>query len=654
MRIGNLALGSTAAIRSTRSKVRHLALAMQIDPIDATRLSSALSSLARRLGDAATVTVDVETSPATLALTIPWQESPEPPSIRLFFDEVSWLSKGESRALHLLIHTGNSSFRPSQHFIDEQRKALREPSREELMVSLQRSNLALRQQSEELERTVTERTADLRAETARAEKANTAKSLFLTNMSHEIRTPMNSVLGFAEILEQVVTDKRQLRYVQSIRSSGKSLLGLINDVLDLSKVEAGKLELALAGVSLKAVCDEIRSIFGQKCAEKDIELIIVTDALPPALVLDEIRLRQCLINLIGNAIKFTDQGSVELTVRASQPDDNSSVELLFAVADTGRGIPTDQQPIVFGAFEQVRGQDLNKYGGSGLGLSITKNLVKLMGGEISLRSEEGRGSTFTLRFPSVPIAAVADLKDSDTSLIHFKPATVLCVDDIPTNRALIVAFFGDEPLLIEEAKDGVEALARLAGGGIDLVLTDLKMPRMGGFELTRRIKENPMFAHIPVVALTASALLQTESQVRELCDGYLRKPVQGSMLFGELARFLDHERKRAAEPQPATVEPILHSAQAAAFVDSAMLSMPPASQLSTLAVRLQQRRARWSELRASMDIQGIEAFGAEMTALGTAHSYPKLSEWGAAVVQQAQMFDMDALVQSLDLFDEIT
>ncbi|MBT5058869.1 MAG: response regulator, partial [Gemmatimonadetes bacterium] len=316
-----------------------------------------------------------------------------------------------------------------------------------------------------------------------AEAANQAKSAFLANMSHEIRTPMNAILGFSEILRGLVREGAHRQYLDHIRSSGKSLLGLINDILDLSKVEAGKLELELGAVDLAAICRDMGPIFSQRVEEKGIDFqVVVDEALSPVLVLDEVRLRQVLINLVGNAIKFTEQGQVRLSVAPRfSKDTTSRLDVLLSVTDSGIGIPTDQQESIFGAFEQTKGQSYSQFGGTGLGLAITRRLVEMMGGQIGVESAMGEGSTFEVLLRDVEIASVEELgggPEQHIDGVEFAPASVLVVDDIEANRQLVSAMLEPFGLAVKEAADGQAGIEQVQQHRPDLILTDIRMPVM--------------------------------------------------------------------------------------------------------------------------------------------------------------------------------
>jgi signal transduction histidine kinase len=266
-----------------------------------------------------------------------------------------------------------------------------------------------------------------------AEAAARAKSAFLANMSHEIRTPLNAVTGFSELLSSLVRDEKQQSYLSAIKSAGKNLLMLINDILDLSKIEAGKLDIHPSRVDLKTILAEIRHIFALQASRKDIQFIIhIEESLPPALQLDEIRLRQILLNIVGNAIKFTETGRIELIVQTvvGNPDKNL-LELHISIKDTGIGIPQDELDFIFDTFRQRTGQNNARYGGTGLGLAICKKLVEMMNGRIIVDSVEGKGSTFTIILHDVcacPDEMNVTEKNSSHENIRFEMSRVLVVD----------------------------------------------------------------------------------------------------------------------------------------------------------------------------------------------------------------------------------
>ncbi len=379
----------------------------------------------------------------------------------------------------------------------------------------------------------------------KANAANQAKSDFLANMSHEIRTPMNAILGFTEVLIEKIKDQKTLHYLNTIHTSGKSLLSLINDILDLSKVESGKINLHYTSVSVYKLFDEMKTIFSQKTSDKNIDFILeISNDIPQSLLLDEARLRQVLINIIANAVKFTRKGYIKVIVQSKNIDE-SSIDLTIQIIDTGIGIPKDKYESIFYAFEQVENQRTSKYGGTGLGLSITKKLVELMNGSISVTSELEKGSTFKINLNNIEKVSeesskIADSDNFNLETIVFEPSTVLIVDDIEYNRELIQVFLEDYNFKILKACNGKEAIQITKENHPDLILLDMKMPVMDGYEASKIIKEDDEIKDISIIALTASAMKSDEKTINEICNGYLVKPISKKNLIYELTKFLAH------------------------------------------------------------------------------------------------------------------
>ena len=418
-------------------------------------------------------------------------------------------------------------------------------------------NDELNEHRKHLEDLVCERTSDLEEAVQKAEAANQAKSEFLANMSHEIRTPMNAILGFAEILHNKIKEPELAHHTETILTSAKALLSLINGILDLSKVEAGKLELQYSAVSLTRLLDEVRMIFMQKVLEKGLDFNFqISDDIPQYLMLDPVRIKQILINMIGNSIKFTDDGyiSVTVTVSSAAEREGGKIDLSLAVEDTGIGIPADQLDIIFDAFEQTKGQDEVLYGGTGLGLAITRRLVEMMGGTITVSSEVGVGTKFVVALQGVEITSEEDqpAMTDDEKLnkilpVRFQPAKILVCDDIIFNRELIIGFLEEFDFTIFEAVNGREALEIAGREHPDLILLDMKMPVMDGYQASDILKNTEETAEIPIVAITASALKNDEELIRRVCDGYLRKPIGRSQLILEIMNFLPYESIKKSE-----------------------------------------------------------------------------------------------------------
>ncbi|MES0490201.1 MAG: ATP-binding protein [Leptospirales bacterium] len=382
-----------------------------------------------------------------------------------------------------------------------------------------------------------------------ADKANQSKTEFLTNMSHEIRTPMNTILGFTDILSGKTNDAKHLRYLNTIASSGKTLLALINDILDLSKVEAGKIELHYTATQPSVIIKEIKETFAQSANEKKLKLQIVIDPkLPQLLLLDEIRLRQVLLNLVSNAIKFTDKGSVTISAKASFKKNSSEyLNLVFSVEDTGIGIPQNLKNSIFKPFEQRIGQSHAKYGGTGLGLAISKRLAQLMNGNIKLSSKVNRGSNFTVTIKDVKIINSFDpekkiIKNIKTTI--FKPANILIVDDVKNNRELLKEYLYERGLKLIEADNGKKAIDLCRKNPPDLILMDIEMPIMNGYDAIRIIKKDDQLKSIPIVAVTASAMKARADKIRRITDGYLRKPVSEKQLLEALIKWLPVVEKK--------------------------------------------------------------------------------------------------------------
>jgi PAS domain S-box-containing protein len=406
---------------------------------------------------------------------------------------------------------------------------------------------ALLSLNQDLEKRVQERTLELQVAKEAAEQASQFKSEFLANISHEIRTPLNAVLGFTDLLEELIQDARQQGYLSSIKSSGKALLTLINDILDLSKIEAGKLEIQPESVLIHRLLQEVEQIFSLRIQQKGLQFVLECEQdLPPQLFLDEARLRQVLFNLLGNAVKFTETGTVHLSVghyaKGGTDRKPQEISLWMHVKDTGIGIAPAFLAQIFEPFSQQDRQLTKRYGGTGLGLTISKRLIEMMGGELSVSSELGKGSCFALYLPHIPVLPLAQhLTESPFALSHwrFSPGkSLLIVDEHVDNRKLIKAYLSGQSLSVEEAENTQEAFEKALQIRPDLILLDVFMPYRTGRELCQRLQSQPILAAIPVIAVSASPL-----NVRaEDCPGFkafLPKPISQEALFDVLGRFLD-------------------------------------------------------------------------------------------------------------------
>ncbi|MCP4136340.1 MAG: transporter substrate-binding domain-containing protein [bacterium] len=493
----------------------------------------------------------------------------------------------------------------------------------------------------------------------RAEASTRAKSEFLANMSHEIRTPMNAILGFSELLESMVQASLQKEYLSAIVSSGKVLLDLINDILDLSKIEAGRVELQYAPVDIQALIQGIEQIFSMKIYAKGLNFQVIVDPdLPEGLLLDEVRLRQVLFNLVGNAIKFTESGSITLAVRKSgTAHQDNSIDCIVSVSDTGIGIAEDQKELIFEPFRQHKGQQLSRYGGTGLGLAISKRLVEIMGGEMSLASIPGQGSSFFVELKNIhPAALPPPLLTRDNLVegtILFKTALVLVIDDIAHNRNLIKGFLDFPAISIIEAANGKEGTLAARTHRPNLVLMDMKMPEMDGYEAIKIFKEDDSIQSIPVIAITASALLEDEQKIRDLgFADYLRKPISKDDLFSAVLPFLPHERVAAAG-----IKPVVRDNTGLSFsisIDKDSLSHELQARLPELLTILDtDLMDAWTLVRKGFIMDRIELFAARVEELGKKYQFDIIRDWGSSLREYTKSFNIEKVTATLDIFPEL-
>jgi len=371
-----------------------------------------------------------------------------------------------------------------------------------------------------------------------AESANRAKGDFLAMMSHEIRTPLNGVLGFADLLAESKLNDQQREFLQTIRDSGGALLAILNDILDYSKIEAGKLDVDLKPTDVRQIGQSLLAFFHPLAEKKGVELRLQIHSSVPALVLcDPIRVRQIILNLMGNALKFTSRGYVEFDLRANESRQAGYSDICFYVRDSGIGISPSDQARLFEPFNQLDASTARRFGGTGLGLSIVKRLAELMGGSVRVESEVGAGTTFSVTLPCQLVKDDYDPRktmliqlDITTDFAKSRPLRILVAEDNLVNRKLarlLLQKFGYNP---DEAEDGSRAVAMALGNAYDLILMDIQMPGMDGYEAAQRIRE--MCPCPPsIVALTAHALKSDEEKSRQQgMDGHLSKPIRADLL----------------------------------------------------------------------------------------------------------------------------
>lgn len=382
-----------------------------------------------------------------------------------------------------------------------------------------------------------------------AETASLEKSEFLARMSHEIRTPLNAIIGITDILAESELKPEQEQMTRVCKNAGENLLALVNDILDMAKIEAGEVHLERIAFNLEATITTLCEIFKPKASEKKLNFNLSIDLgkQSHSIIADPTRLRQILFNLIGNAIKFTDKGEISVTIEF---DDTEKQFVRFSIKDTGVGIPLDKQHLVFQSFAQADSSITRKFGGSGLGLAISKNLVELMGGRIWFESEAGKGSHFHFTIPFILDEASQITTSTSESMdkalpyskeVIAKKPRILIVDDTEDNRFLLLTYLKNLPFEITEAENGKEALDKVFNENVDLVLMDIQMPIMDGYEATRRIRQWELEHHkkpIPIIAVSANAMLEDiQRSLNAGCTEHLTKPIKKTCLLEMIQKY---------------------------------------------------------------------------------------------------------------------
>jgi signal transduction histidine kinase/ActR/RegA family two-component response regulator len=452
---------------------------------------------------------------------------------------------------------------------------------EELLQELQRSNTELAARSKELEekaseleiknREIARASASLEDKAGELARTSKYKSDFLASMSHELRTPLNSLLILARLLadnEDRTLTVKQVEYARTICSAGQDLLALINEVLDLSKIEAGRIEIQASTVTLEDVCEYVEKTFHEVALQRRLDFAVrLAPDVPGAIVTDSHRLQQILKNLLSNAFKFTSEGSVSLEIYATGKGTPGGLglgrhkpSLAFTVTDTGIGIPKERQQAIFEAFQQGEASMSRTYGGTGLGLTISRELARLLGGEIRLTSTAGLGSTFTLLLPLVlppPELAPREPSPADPAEAEalgdpLAGRKILVIDDDSRNVFALRSLLEDRGarvLLAESARSGIALLQK--NPDVGLVLMDMMMPEVDGYQATREIRAMPAFASLPIIAVTAKAMAGDRTECLSAgCSDFLPKPVDNARLVAVLRQWLPRE---PARPEPTSL-----------------------------------------------------------------------------------------------------
>lgn len=484
----------------------------------------------------------------------------------------------------------------------------------------------------------------------KADIANKAKSIFLANMSHEIRTPMNSILGYADILNNVLTDRAHKEYVNSIILSGSGLLALINDILDLSKIEARKLALQFTNINTCTFFTEFENIFSPKLLQKGLDFSIdIASGMPAGLYIDEVRLRQILFNLIGNAIKFTDEGGIRLKVSCenlkvteySPGHTEEFIDLVIEISDTGIGIPENLQKRMFKPFTQAN--QSQKREGTGLGLAIVQRLAALMNGTVTLFSTPGEGSTFTVRIPDIAFMREFEVQppenQTDPGTIVFDKATILVVDDVEHNRKYLADALNNTKIRLVEASGGLEAIQIAKEVHPDLIITDIRMPRMDGFKLLTNIRKESSLQDIPVIAYSASVMKDQKIKIfKSEFSGLLIKPLRVAELFHELCKFLPHSLKVSDE-----------SLKKDKYIaEQPVLRLPEL--LTLLETELYQEFKKFSK---QQPIDKVIDAGTRLEGLGKTHHVNLLSGYGSELKNAAEDFNIEKMLALIKQYPDL-
>jgi signal transduction histidine kinase/CheY-like chemotaxis protein len=476
----------------------------------------------------------------------------------------------------------------------------------------------------------------------RAEHSNQEKTVFLANMSHEIRTPMNAILGFSELLQSQLHEPKQRQYLQSIRSSAASLLQIINDILDMSKIESGVMELHPEPTDLREICDFLHTLFLSPAAKKNVKLICrVVEDLPHAILMDRIRLRQILVNLVGNAVKFTERGSIDVNVLWENEPESSHITLIIEVEDTGVGIPQDKLDIIFKPFIQAGTHRDKEESGTGLGLTIVKRLTEMLGGTVTVASVPGQGTAFHLRFPHIPISArlsasQKNLPEIETDFNELHPATLLVVDDNKTNYELIAGMFADSHHQLFFSPNGEDAIAKARELKPDIILMDIRMPGMSGHEVLSAIRRIIGLELVPAIAVTASALSDEEDALREKFSGHVRKPFSKRELFDELADFLPRHKVEVAAR--------------AAEREGEIFACAPKELLAQLRQLLVES---WPAIRDSVAVNESKIFAQNLEKLGQQFQCPPLVDYAQKLSRDAENYAVTDLEKHLGEFSAL-
>lgn len=483
----------------------------------------------------------------------------------------------------------------------------------------------------------------------KAEEASKVKSEFLANVSHEIRTPLNAILGFSQWLHENAQIALHKEYLNSIITSGRSLLEVINNILDLSKLESGTIDVDLNPMNYKEIVLDIKSTFQHTIEEKGLNFKITTEkSVPEYILMDELRFYQIIYNLVSNAIKFTNKGFIHIFAFSSAAEHEDEINLIISIEDTGIGIKKEQQEQIFDSFTQQYGESNRSYDGTGLGLAIVDGLLKKLNGTVQVKSTEGKGTTFTLTFNNIKVLEPEfreeeHLKDDGADLqIVLDACTIMIVDDINFNIEVLKALINSPEVKYIEANDGASALQLLGTEKPDIIFMDIRMPGIDGFELTRIIKTDKLLKHIPVIAFSASTLKTKVELIGDLFDDFLQKPVFRKDLDAILVKFLpDHYRykqKDDVEPKAITDE----------LPEKCVEKLPEVIQLLG-----EEFYESWEALTGSLVIYEIEDFKQNLLEMANKYDCSPIVNYCTELEVGLQSFDIELIDKKMNEFPEL-
>ncbi|QGY45683.1 PAS domain S-box protein [Maribellus comscasis] len=480
----------------------------------------------------------------------------------------------------------------------------------------------------------------------KAVQASKSKSEFLANVSHEIRTPLNAILGFSQWLFEDTKIEQHKEYLSTILTSGKNLLNLINDILDLSKIESGKMDIELQPMNYHEIINDIKMVFHQKVEQKGLSFKISTDAsVPEFIYMDELRFYQIIFNLISNAIKFTSKGFVHVSAFAMRTSAKDEVNLNIVIEDTGIGIEEDQQKNIFDSFTQQSGQNNRDFEGTGLGLAIVSGLLKKLNGTISLKSAPKKGTVFTLTFNSVKI----DNSEHDESEnVEYKPnatldpCKIMIVDDINYNIVVLKKLINSKNATYIEAQNGAEALAKLNNEKPDIIFMDIRMPGMSGYDVTEVIKNDEKLLKIPVIAFTASTIKQKNDRIDQLFDGYLQKPVFKKEVDSILFKHLSYSNTVPILPEKSNEDEIKEP----------LTDFEKA--LPEVILEIENNHFPfWQNIKDNLIIYEIEEFNRKLSEMAFQKSCKPVSKYCDELNIGLQTFDIEIIKKKLDEFPQL-